>query len=131
MLQRKPKRVRMGVREIEPSVFNQHRRFVRSHGCAVPGCPCTDIEFAHLRTAANSGTGVKPHDGFGIAMCSGHHAQAHLIGHDTFAKNNHIDLCRIAAQLVTRSPDRKMRESFERLPAHLQAILFPERMKAA
>jgi hypothetical protein len=126
----KPKRPRMGVREIEPTVFNQHRRFVRSCGYVVPGCRCRDIEFAHLRTAANASKGNKPHDGFAIGLCGAHHSAAHQVGHDTFARANHIDLWRIAAELVTRSPDRKMRESFERLPAHLQGLLFPERLAA-
>ena len=131
IIQRKPKRPRMGVREIDPAVFNQHRRFVRSHGCSVPGCQCTDIEFAHLRSAANAGTAIKPHDSFGISLCAAHHAEAHRIGHDTAAMRWHVDLWRIAAGFVSRTPDFNLRESFERLPAHLQGLLYPERLEAA
>lgn len=130
MLAKKLKRPRMGVRETEPEVFNQHRRFVRSYGCSVPGCHRVDIEVAHLRTAANSGKGNKPPDSFSIGLCREHHATAHRIGHDTFAREHHIDLWQIAAALVRRSPDIKMRESFDRLPLHLQGLLYPERLAA-
>ncbi len=130
MLARKPKRPKMGVREAEPTVFSVHRRFVRGRGCCIPGCRCTDIEFAHLRTAANASKGNKPHDAFAANLCREHHAEAHQHGHDTFARKYHIDLWRIAADLVRRSPDTKMRESFERLPAHLQGLLYPERLAA-
>jgi hypothetical protein len=124
-----PKRQRMGVREIERTVFPVHEAFVRSQGCCVPGCWCGPVEFAHQRTAANSGKSDKPHAAYGIPLCRDHHVEQHR-GVLTFGRKYHIDLWRIAAGLVSRSPDGKMRESFERLPAHLQGLLYPERIAA-
>ncbi len=89
-------------------VFSAHRRFVKAHQCCVPGCRQTPIEFAHLRTAANSGTGLKPPDWFGIPLCQQHHATAHSKGHDQLGVDLEY-LFKTAAWLATRTPDRKMR----------------------
>lgn len=140
MLPPKIKRSKMGVRSFGVDVagriervrlvWPRHERWVRQRSCCVPGCPCTPIEFMHLRTAANSGKSEKPHSGFGISGCTHHHREAHVIGHNAFSAKYHIDLWGLAAEFVTRSPDRRMRESFGQLPLHLQGLLYPERLAA-
>ncbi len=130
MISRTPKRPRMGVREVDPTVFRVHEAFTRASGCVVPGCRCRPVQFAHQRTAANSSKGNKPHSGFGVGLCHAHHREQHDAGIETFGRKYHIDLWATAGRLVAQSPDRKMRESFDRLPIHLQGILFPERLAA-
>src|SRR5205085_3708201 len=84
----KRERPRLNLREPLQREWPRHRRFVRSFGCSVPLCTTnTPIEFAHLRSAANTGTGLKPHDAFGVSLCGadpacgieGHHAAYHRI----------------------------------------------------
>ena len=113
-----------------PVSFPAHEAFARSEGCCVPGCRRRPVEFAHQRTAANASKGKKPHSAFGVPLCHEHHREQHDRGAVSFGRKHHIDLWRVAASLVGRSPDHKMRESFERLPTHLRAILFPERLTA-
>ena len=63
-------RPRLNLREPLQREWPRHRRFVRSFGCSVPLCTTnTPIEFAHLRSAANAGTALKPHDAFGVSLC--------------------------------------------------------------
>ncbi len=107
-----PPRRRTKPKRDSNRVFPAHRRFVKGHHCCIPGCRLTPIEFAHLRTAANSGTALKPPDWFGIPLCQWHHARAHAIGHDTMARENGVDLeylFKTAAWLAARTPDKKMR----------------------
>ena len=107
----KRKRPKMAVRPAEQKVWPRHRRWVRSHGCCVPGCIARRVEFAHLRSAANAGTGQKPHDAFGISLCRDHHDEQHRLGTAAFAVKYHIDPWALAAEFVRRSPDREMRTS--------------------
>ena len=102
----------MGLREVRRE-FPRHRKFVRSHGCCVPGCDRAPIEFAHIRSAANSGVAVKPHDAFGISLCAEHHRYQHQVGQSAFEREFKIDLARLAAEFVKRSPDTAMRESLK------------------
>ena len=104
----------------------RHRRFVRSFGCSVPFCTNdTPSEFAHLRSAANAGTGLKPHDGFGVSLCGadpgrgieGHHAEYHRLGHHPFERKHQVDLRAIAAEFVRASPDWEMRQSLKLIDA--------------
>ena len=88
--------------------FPAHRRFVKGHRCCIPGCLQTPIEFAHLRTAANSGTGLKPPDWYGIPLCRQHHAMAHSKGHDQLGVDLEF-LFKTASWLAWQSPDKKMR----------------------
>jgi hypothetical protein len=96
-------------------VWPRHRRFVRSFGCSVPGCAHYDepIEFAHVRSAANSGVGVKPHDCFGLSLCRFHHREQHQIGQKAFAEKHEIDLFQMAAEFTRKSPDKAMRDSLK------------------
>jgi len=116
------KRPKMGVRDVVRLVWTKHQAFVRRHACSVPGCTNRPIEFAHVRNAANSGASIKPHDAFGIPLCSGHHEEAHR-GEKTFCRKYGIDPYKIAAWFLRNSPDLAMRESFAELPAHVKRRL--------
>ena len=105
------KRAKLGVRPVAQRVWPRHRRWVKSHGCCVPGCLALDIEFAHLRSAANAGTGRKPHDAFGISLCRQHHDEQHRLGSQTFSDRHQIDPWALAAEFVRTSPDHEMRSS--------------------
>lgn len=102
---------RSGIKRGPRRAWPQHRRWVRSHGCVVPGCKDDWIEFAHVRSAANSGTGLRPHDRYGVALCAEHHYQQHAIGQPAFERLYGIDLGRLAEEFARRSPDSEMRAS--------------------
>ena len=109
-----PKRrakVKSGIERALKRVWPRHRAWVRSHHCAVPGCEALEIEFAHIRSAATAGTGLKPHDRYGVPLCHNHHAEQHQVGKGTFEDRHGIDLDAIAAELVRTSPDYKLRLS--------------------
>lgn len=108
---RLPARLRRPKPAREALVWPRHRRFVRSHACCVPGCFGQPIEFAHYRTAANSGTGLKPHDRFGVSLCSPHHREQHVIGQAEFQRYHQIDMAALAEEFLRRSPDKAMKES--------------------
>ena len=76
MLPSRLKRPKLGVHPPLQKIWPRHRRWVRSHGCCVPGCDATSVEFAHLRSATNAGLGRKPHDIFGVSLCRNHHDEA-------------------------------------------------------
>ena len=122
VIPKRRKRPKMGVRIQVDKIFMRHRKYVKGFGCAVPGCACPDIEFAHIRNAANSGKGNKPHDSFGYGLCGPHHAEEHH-GAETFAKKYNINPYRLAAWFLRNSPDQEMRESFHQLPGHVQRPL--------
>lgn len=106
------KRVRSGIRRGPKRMWLRHRKFVRSHCCAVPGCIASTVDCAHLRSVANgAGTSLKPHDQFTVPLCRTHHQQEEDAGPDAFGDRHGIDLWEMAATLVLRSPDRAMRES--------------------
>lgn len=99
-----------------------HRKFIESQPCVVPGC-CRPVVCAHLRTAGNSGTGMKPHDCYTIPICDTHHKELDtppprdcIDGEprtDRFLRKHGIDLWKIAANLAERSPDLAMRAAME------------------
>ena len=107
------KRPRMGVQIPIQKIWPRHRRWVRSHGCCVPDCPAPRVEFAHLRSAANSGKDQKPHDMFGVSLCRPHHDEQHCLGVGAFNRKYRIDLAALAAEFVRRSPDWEMRVSLK------------------
>ena len=118
-LPKRRERQRSGIERAPRRIFERHRRWVRGHACSIPGCIGTPIEFAHLRTAANSGMGLKPSDAFGISLCRTHHAEGHQLGHETMARNNGTTLEKlfaIAAVFAQRSPDRALREAMKEIP---------------
>lgn len=105
------KRARSGIARGPQRVWPRHRKFVRGHVCAVPGCIASEVEFAHVRTAENSGTGIKPHDSNGVPLCRHHHREQHDCGVHTFEDRHGIDLEALAAEFVRKSTDTKMRAS--------------------
>jgi Putative HNHc nuclease len=105
------KRPKLGLREPIQKIWPRHRRWVRSHGCCVPDCLASNVDFAHLRSAANAGTGQRPHDIFGMSLCRVHHDEQHRIGADLFGNKYGIDLWVLAAEFGRRSPDWEMRAS--------------------
>ena len=89
----------------------RHRRFVRSLACCIPNCITEPVEFCHIRTAANSGTGLKPFDWHAVGMCRIHHQASHDMGIETFQKRYGVDLEKLAAEYVKASPDLAMKEA--------------------
>jgi hypothetical protein len=106
-------RPKLGVRVSLQRIWPRHRRWVKSHGCCVPNCRALSVDFAHLRSAANAGTGQTPHDIFGVSLCRVHHDEQHRIGADAFNKKYCIDLWAMAAEFARRSPDWEMRASLK------------------
>src|SRR5690348_1860528 len=107
------KRPKMAVHTPLQRVWPRHRRWVKSHRCSVPGCPAATVDFAHLRSAATTGTGQKPHDIFGVSLCRTHHDQQHRLGIDGFDRKYGTDLWALAAEFARRSPDWEMRASLK------------------
>ena len=87
LLPRRLKRSKLGVQVPARKVWPRHRRWVKSHGCCVPQCDATIVDFAHLRSCANAGMSQKPHDIFGVSLCRNHHAEQHLLGVDALTAN--------------------------------------------
>lgn len=114
MLPPRRKPLRSGIERAPRRVFQTHRAFVRRHACSIRGCDDGPIEFAHLRTAANSGMGLKPPDWEAISLCRMHHHRGHDGGHDTMARENGMtleQLHKLAEEFALRSPDKSMRET--------------------
>lgn len=106
---KRKKPVKSGIERAPQRVWLRHRRWVRSLECCVPYCDTPwGAEFAHIRSAANAGVALKPHDASGVPLCRRHHAEQHQIGQRSFEDKYHIDLTALADELVRRSPDRKM-----------------------
>lgn len=105
------KRPPTGIERAPKREWPKHRAFVRRHQCVVPGCQAGPIQFAHLRTAANAGTSIKPHDQFGVSMCALHHVEQHAIGAPAFERRYGLDLFKLAAEFTAKSTDVAMRES--------------------
>lgn len=127
MLPSRRKRPKMGVREPERLIFPTHRQFVKRFGCVITGCFKGPIEFAHLRTAANSGMGRKPRDDSGIGLCREHHARAHNIGHDAMARENGMtleQLFALARGFAKSTSDKAMREALRQ-----ESVLHVERSR--
>lgn len=119
---RKIKRLKMGLRDMIAKIFRRHRRWTKGFGCAVEGCLNTDMEFAHIRNAANAGMKAKPHDAFGYGLCGQHHREEHG-GAETFWRKYGIDPYARAAWFLRNSPDIAMRESLNQLPEHVKRPL--------
>jgi hypothetical protein len=111
------KRPKLGVRSPLQKIWPRHRRWVKAHGCCVPGCVARHVDFAHLRSAANAGIGQMPHDIFGVSLCRAHHDEQHRIGVAAFSRKYGIDLWALAAEFARRSPDWEMRASLKLVPA--------------
>lgn len=122
MLPPKRKRLRSGITRMPRREWPKHRKWLRSFQCIVPFCDAAVIEVSHIRTAANAGTGLKPHDAFSLPMCGGidpdsHHAEYHRIGHQSFERKYGLNLAALAAEFARLSPDKDMRESLRLVSA--------------
>jgi hypothetical protein len=86
-----------------------HLTFVRSQGCIVHTKARTEcrgpIEAHHVRTAANSGIGIKPPDTAVVGLCTLHHRTLHAAGRRTFETTYGIDLTEEARRLVALAAD--------------------------
>ena len=91
----------------------RHRRFVKNHRCCVPGCQGGPIVFAHWRSAANAGTGIKPADWHGISLCDAHHKEQHQIGQPKFEARHGISMFDLAAAFARGSTDKEMKEAMK------------------
>ena len=111
LLPRRLKRPKLNVQAPPRKIWPRHRRWVRSHGCCVPDCTAAEVEFAHLRSAANAGTGQKPHDAFAVSLCRTHHDEQHRLGTNRFGQKYQVDLWALAAEFARRSPEEEMRRS--------------------
>lgn len=104
----KRKPMKSGIERVPKREWPRHRAFIHRHQCSVPGCQAGPIECAHIRTAANSGKGIKPHDWFTVSLCDAHHAEAHE-GEKSFERKYSINLMEIAEAFAKASPDIKMK----------------------
>jgi hypothetical protein len=98
----------------------KHRAWVRTHECVVTtserATACEGITvFAHYRTAANAGTGLKPPDWWGLSCCWGHHAEQHQLGQPGFEAKYGLDLDKIAEEFARNSPDAAMKQEMKRV----------------
>jgi hypothetical protein len=86
-----------------------HLAFVRSQGCVVRRKACAEcrgaIEAHHVRTAANSGMGMKPPDTAAVGLCTRHHRALHGAGRRTFETTYSVDLTEEAQRLVALAAD--------------------------
>jgi hypothetical protein len=103
----------MGVERQVSREWPTHRAFLRRHQCCVAGCLGLPIVVAHVRSAANSGIGLKPSDASAIPLCVTHHTQQHSIGQTAFERLYKIDLTELAEKFAGVSPDRKMKEALK------------------
>lgn len=68
-----------------------HLEWVRGLPCSVAGC-MNAAHAHHVRTAANSGMGLKPDDKEAVPLCAAHHAEGHRIGWRSFEVKYNVDL---------------------------------------
>ena len=61
--------------------------------------------------------GLKPSDPYGISLCAFHHAEQHRIGEPAFERKYDIDMKKLAARFVQRSPQRRELEEAARMIA--------------
>lgn len=108
-LPQKRQKPKSGIERAPQRIWPRHRRFVKSHCCCVPGCPALLVDPAHLRSVVRDGTGLTPFDWYLVPLCRFHHDEEEPIGPDAFGDRRGIDLWAIAAELVRRSPDGRMR----------------------
>lgn len=114
MLRPKPKRAKMGVKEVVRLIWPRHRRFVRSCACSVPGCDRRDIEVMHYRQGHTAGMQQTPPDWFSLPGCSFHHRTGgnqaqHTIGHEAWDKLHGVNSRAIVVECIEKTTDAAMR----------------------
>lgn len=87
-----------------------HLRYVRAQGCVIrvkAADRCYGpIEAHHVRTAANSGMGMKPPPAATVGLCALHHRALHNSGRRTFETTYGVDLAAEARRLAAEdAPD--------------------------
>lgn len=113
LLPQKRVRQRSGILRAPARKYPRHEKWVRGHSCSIAGCENGPIEFAHVRSAANAGMGLKPSSAYGVSLCAAHHAESHRIGVDTFQRLYNINLWTLAETFVILSPDVEMKASLQ------------------
>lgn len=119
---KRQKRERYGIERGPKLEWPHHERWTRGFNCSVNGCANRPVRCHHLRNAANSSAGKKPHSAFVIPLCDEHHERCHK-GEKTFAREHGLNLYAIAGWHMRNSPDLAMRESFRQLPDPVQRPL--------
>lgn len=100
-------RVADAVRE-DAGSSPKHLAWIRRLPCAVRGSDCQGpVHAHHVRSAANSGTGMKPADRFTIPVCARHHDEGHRTGWISFESKYGISLHNLATKLAAASPHLK------------------------
>ena len=81
-----------------------HKEWIEQQPCSASGkwkLYCDGAVVAHhVRTAANSGTGMKPGDEWLVPLCDKHHKEGHQKGWKTFERKYGVDLKAIAMELA-------------------------------
>jgi hypothetical protein len=112
---RKVKKVRSGIERAVKRIWPRHRKFLRKFDCMLaavdPGGCEGEIDIHHLRSAANDGEALTPHDWHAVRLCRGHHSYAHDKGADTARRRFGVDLWAVAAELVRQSTDTDMKQA--------------------
>lgn len=113
LLPAKRERVRSGILRGPKLVWPKHDAFIRRHTCVVTLSKVIDdcegkAQACHYRTAANSGTSIKPPSWFQFPGCMRHHAEQHR-GTLTFERKYGLDLLAICREMVRLSTDHAMR----------------------
>lgn len=109
-------KVRSGILRGPKLVWPRHDAFIRRHTCIVtlsklhddcrgPICSC------HYRTAANSGTAIKPASWWTWPGCDRHHTEQHTIGQDAFEKKYGLDLSELCREFARLSTDQAMKDA--------------------
>jgi len=75
------------------------RQWIKTLPCYVSNCANRDIDPAHIRTAQNSGMGMKPSDEWLIPLCRHHHRDVqHQHGYTDLVKLCGLNLNRFDAK---------------------------------
>lgn len=115
MLQRrKPKR--SGIERAPERAWRRHETWIRGFTCVAfkadaSTCEGRKVECCHYRTAANSGTGIKPGSWSTFPACSEHHAEQHRIGQPAFERKYGVNLITECRRLARISPDAEMKKA--------------------
>lgn len=92
-----------------------HRKFLKGFECVLYGNPLSPcdidhkVDLAHYRSAANSGTSMKPGPEWMMPLCRTHHREQHQIGQPAFERKYGIDMEVKAAEFAASSPDLKIK----------------------
>lgn len=110
---KKRKPTRSGIQHHAQREWPKHDRWIRGLECVAtqkdPGGCSGKVRACHHRTAANSGTGLKPPSWDLWPGCDGHHGLQHQKGQPWFEKWLGLKLDQVAKDLAKQSPDTEMK----------------------